>query len=76
MLITDVEMPSMTGPDLADLLRKHFPGLPVLFISGYTRLMDEDAALEEEWFLTKPFSVDVLAAKVHKILATPPLSKT
>jgi signal transduction histidine kinase/CheY-like chemotaxis protein len=68
LLITDVEMPAMSGPDLADLLGKHFPHLPVLFISGYTRLMDGDVALDENRFLTKPFSVDVLAAKVREVL--------
>jgi len=68
LLITDVEMPAMSGPDLADLLGKHFPHLPVLFISGYTRLMDGDVALDENRFLTKPFSVDVLATKVREVL--------
>ena len=68
LLITDVEMPAMSGPDLAEVLGRQFPDLPVLFISGYTQLMDGDVALEEERFLTKPFSVDVLAAKVRAIL--------
>ncbi len=68
LLITDVEMPAMSGPELAEAIGQRFPDLPVLFISGYTQLMDGDTALEEERFLTKPFAVDVLAAKVQGIL--------
>ena len=69
LLITDVEMPSMSGPEMADLLALQFHDLPILFISGYTRLMDEGAAISEDRFLTKPFSVDTLATKVKELLA-------
>jgi len=68
LLITDVEMPSMSGPEMADLLALQFHDLPILFISGYTRLMDEGAAISKDRFLTKPFSVDTLAAKVRELL--------
>ena len=71
LLITDVEMPSMSGPDLANLLCAKVPGLPVLFISGYTSLMEGGATLDEERFLTKPFSLGVLAAKVRDVIGTP-----
>jgi len=75
LLITAVEMPSMSGPELADLLGTHFPDLPVLFISGYTRLMDGDEARDDDRFLTKPFSVDALAAKVRDVIAAFPAER-
>jgi PAS domain S-box-containing protein len=41
MLITDVVMPGMSGPQLAAHLTERQPGLPVMFISGYTASPDE-----------------------------------
>ena len=36
LLITDVVMPEMSGPQLAVQMRQHHPGVPVLFMSGYS----------------------------------------
>lgn len=70
LLFTDVVMPQMSGRDLADRARKHQPDLKVLYTTGYTRnaivhngVLDAGTSL-----LTKPFSIDELAAKVRKIL--------
>jgi len=35
-LVSDVIMPGLSGPELADRLRDHLPNLPTLFVSGYT----------------------------------------
>ncbi|GAA0905094.1 hypothetical protein GCM10009557_80530 [Virgisporangium ochraceum] len=68
LLITDVVMPGMTGPDLAAALRARHPGLPVLFMSGYTAAalgpqvhLDENSALVE-----KPFNRSTLLAAVER----------
>jgi FixJ family two-component response regulator len=70
LLITDVVMPNMSGPQLAQRLRGIRPGLKVLYLSGYT----DDAIVRhgilegEAPFLQKPFSPDSLAQKVREVL--------
>jgi CheY-like chemotaxis protein len=56
LLIADVVMPGLSGPDLADRLRVGWPGIGVLYTSGYT----EDAVMRIKgevriFFLAKPF---------------------
>lgn len=73
MLVTDVIMPGLSGPDLARQLRRHHAGLLVLFISGYT---DDSIGVHGLLgpgiaFLQKPFGVDDLAHKVRGILDSP-----
>lgn len=70
LLITDVVMPEMSGPDLADQLLQSRPGLIVLFISGYTdhALLHRGAIEQGTAFLQKPFLPDALMAKVNELL--------
>ena len=68
LLLTDVVMPGLDGPGLADALAEHRPGLPVLYVSGYTdhRVMGGgDGATD---FLAKPFTATDLAAAVRSLL--------
>jgi two-component system cell cycle sensor histidine kinase/response regulator CckA len=70
LVVTDVVMPVMSGRDLASRIAKIRPGLPVIFMSGYT---DEDVirrGLMERGrrFIQKPFSPDALARQVHQAL--------
>ena len=71
LLLTDVVMPGMSGPQLADCLRVRQPELRVLFASGYTD--DEQVlrgvATDELAFLPKPFTPEQLAARVNAVLA-------
>jgi len=73
LLLTDVIMPEMNGKALAERLTVLWPGLKVLFVSGYTDetiarqgILDEGRA-----FLPKPFSPEVLARKVREVLDRP-----
>ncbi|MGH9416667.1 MAG: ATP-binding protein [Terriglobales bacterium] len=73
LLITDVIMPKMTGPDLADRLRVCHPGLRVLFISGYTEQAAARQSLlpdaREGWaYLQKPFGPQALLEAVLRLL--------
>jgi signal transduction histidine kinase len=70
LLITDVVMPGMIGPDLARLVREKFADVRLLYITGYathsavpTGFIHEDDAL-----LQKPFLPDQLLAKVQDSL--------
>jgi PAS domain S-box-containing protein len=57
ILLTDVVMPGLSGPDLASLLLDLRPELRVLFMSGYTAEMISRGELEEGTsFLQKPFT--------------------
>lgn len=78
LMITDVVMPQMGGPELVKRLAPLRPNMRVLYMSGYTDdaivrhgLMDEQ--LE---FIQKPFSADALARKVRKVLEAQPNNGT
>lgn len=70
LLISDVIMPGMNGPTLAQRLLKICPRLRVLFVSGYTQNMISPQGSLESWarFLEKPFSYDALTRSVREIL--------
>ena len=71
LLISDVVMPGMKGPELADRLRAMRPGLRVLLISGYAADVVTPADLKEAAFLTKPFAPAALVKAVKHILDVP-----
>ncbi|MEO7330756.1 MAG: response regulator [Minicystis sp.] len=64
LLITDVMMPDMHGPELAAQLRVSRPGLSVLYMSGY----DSTVVPEGEPFLQKPFTLASLREAVERAL--------
>jgi signal transduction histidine kinase/CheY-like chemotaxis protein len=68
LLVTDVRMPEMSGPQLLDELARRQPGVRVLYMSGYAA---EELALDTvsaEAFLAKPFSPTELLEKVQRAL--------
>jgi PAS domain S-box-containing protein len=68
LLLTDVVMPGMSGPRLADHLRAARPSLPVLFMSGFSRDLPESLAPPPGALLQKPFTPERLAARVAEVL--------
>jgi CheY-like chemotaxis protein len=64
LVLTDVQMPEMTGPQLAGELQRRKPGLPVIFMSGYP---GEDLAPDCA-FLPKPFNPAGLSRAVRREL--------
>ena len=69
LLLTDVVMPRMSGPELAQKLRGLRPGLEVLFMSGYndSRLVHRGVEEAKVNLLVKPFSPDELVVKVGEL---------
>lgn len=70
LLLTDVVMPEMSGPELARAVVALRPGLKVIFTSGYT-----DDAIEREGvldpavtFIQKPYRPKALACKIREVL--------
>ena len=74
LLLTDVVMPRMSGPELAQKLRALRPGLEVLFMSGYndSRLVHRGVEEANVNLLVKPFSPDDLVDKVGELTGGKP----
>jgi PAS domain S-box-containing protein len=70
LLVTDVIMPGITGPQLAKRLRSAFPNLAVLFVSGYAGETEAERSVfgPGEAYLPKPFSADALLWMVRQQL--------
>ncbi len=70
LLLTDVLMPGMSGPELAMTFAERFPQVPVLFMSAYSREpLPARIAGRPVPFLAKPFTPKELASKVSSTLA-------
>jgi len=70
LLLTDVVMPNISGPDLAARLRTVRPGVKVLYVSGYAgdRANSDGAIRLDAPILRKPFTANLLARAVRQTL--------
>jgi DNA-binding NtrC family response regulator len=70
LLLTDVIMPDLTGPVLAERLRSQNPDLRVLFISGFhdADLVQRFVTLKGFRLLPKPFTIEALLRVVREAL--------
>jgi CheY-like chemotaxis protein len=75
LVITDVVMPNMDGVDFVTRLRETFPDVPILTISGGSRVVSARFGLDSALLsganasLTKPFTAKQLLEKVQQLLA-------
>ena len=74
LLITDVVMPRMNGPQLIRAIAERQPAMRVLFVSGYAReaIGELEALKPGTGFLPKPFTGDALVQRVHALLDSSP----
>jgi CheY-like chemotaxis protein len=73
VLVTDIVMPRMRGPELAKRLKRLLPDLKVVYMSGYTEEFGEGQnLLEGASFLQKPFSRDALLQQIRDTLKGKP----
>jgi two-component system cell cycle sensor histidine kinase/response regulator CckA len=70
LIVTDVIMPGMTGPQLASKLRAMFPDLEILLISGYPGDGKSELTIAgpAAGYLPKPFTADALLQQVRRQL--------
>jgi len=70
LLLTDVVMPQMSGPEVAEKLQSIRPDTKVLYMSGYPDhpVFEQGRVSKDTSFLPKPFTPNVLAKKVRDVL--------
>ena len=70
LLLTDVIMPEVSGPELAKRLQALLPTLKVLYMSGYPGdfIARHGVSNTETAYLQKPFSQEDLRGKLRKVL--------
>ena len=75
LVISDIVMPNMDGVDFVTRLRESFPDVPILTISGGSRVVSARFGLDSALLsganasLTKPFNAKQLLEKVQQLLA-------
>ena len=69
-MVTDVAMPGLTGPEVAQRARLLRPEMRILFVSGFTNsaLLHHGVPEGEASFLQKPFSLSALGRKLREVL--------
>ncbi len=70
LVISDQTMPDMTGEQLAQTLLKNYPNLPIILMTGFSHVMDQEKArhLGVKSLLIKPIEMDQIGAAIRNAL--------
>jgi len=69
LVLTDIKMPGMNGRELGRFVEERWPGVPILYMSGFASEVFRGGLLERGApFLAKPFTQEDLVAKVRSLL--------
>ena len=70
VIVSDVEMPVMDGRTMVQQIRKHYPSLPILFITGLTTARDVINGYQSgvDFYIKKPFLPEELNAHIQAVL--------
>jgi signal transduction histidine kinase/CheY-like chemotaxis protein len=71
LMISDVVMPGMTGPELCAVVRARHPQVGIVFVTGYAGEAGDGGELEGETVLRKPFTIAALERAVTGALSAP-----
>ncbi|MCA0209403.1 MAG: response regulator [Proteobacteria bacterium] len=66
LILSDVLMPELTGPEMVAQLKQRWPELSVLFVTGYAGDAGEDAAFGDHDVLRKPFTLSALDQAIRR----------
>jgi DNA-binding response OmpR family regulator len=67
VIVLDIQMPR-SGASLLSILRRHWPGVPVIMHSVYSKYRDDPAFAEADEFATKCIDCRDLADKIDEVL--------
>ena len=73
LVITDVVMPRMSGPEFAEQFQQIRPNIKLLYVSGYADdvVLQNGVSMQGLVYLQKPFSLKQLARAVQALMTTP-----
>jgi len=76
LMVIDVRLPGMSGPELALRIHTRYPRIPVLFVSGWVDGLADSALLQRmQWtFLAKPYSPETLVSTARRMLGASPIT--
>ncbi|MGE4481167.1 response regulator [Acidocella sp.] len=69
LLVTDITLPGQSGRELAGAAKRLRPELKILFMTGYAHYIEANGKDLGTEIITKPFSLDGLAKKIHGMMA-------
>jgi CheY-like chemotaxis protein len=72
LIISDLKMPNMLGFEFLSIARRRFPQIPTIAVSGEFHPPIEPLGVIADAFLSKPFSLDELQAKIAELLRDSP----